>query len=423
MDERRQAVFRSIEEQGKLTPELQAQIGAAATMTALEDLYAPYKPKRRTRASIAKEKGLQPLADLILNQARSDQSLDNWQRLFSAKMCPRSRKPGPEGGISSPNGSATTPKCGGSHVRKRCSGACCTAKKLKRQPTRSEIYELYYEFELRVDKLRPHQVLALNRGETEKVLRVKVIAQERDWRNAVEAVIRPDPRSPLAGQLQQAMDDSAERLLLPSIERDVRRELSEKAERHAIGVFAENLRALLSQPPLAGQTVLGIDPGFRTGCKVAVVDPTGKLLETTTIYPHEPQKEWAKALETLAKLAARYQVTLITIGNGTASRETEQLAAELIRKVEGLRYLIVNEAGASCTAPARWRGPRCPNWMSACAGRSRSPAAPRTRWPSWSRSIPGRSVWVCTSTMSTRNSSTRAWPGWWRAWSTRWAWT
>ena len=200
---------------------------------------------------------------------------------------------------------------------------------------------------MRVDKLRPHQVLALNRGESEKVLRLKVIPQERDWRNAVEAVIRPDPRSPLAAQLQQATDDSAERLLLPAIERDVRRELSEKAERHAIGVFAENLRALLSQPPLAGHTVLGIDPGFRTGSKVAVVDPTGKLLETTTIYPHEPQKEWAKALETLARLVARYKVTLITIGNGTASRETEQLAAELTRKIEGLRYLIVNEAGAS----------------------------------------------------------------------------
>ena len=209
------------------------------------------------------------------------------------------------------------------------------------------VYELYYEFELRVDKLRPHQVLAINRGESEKVLRVKVEVQERDWRNSVEAVIRPDPRSPLMSQLQDAISDSAQRLLLPAIERDVRGELTEKAERHAIGVFAENLRALLSQPPLAGHTVLGIDPGFRTGSKVAVVDPTGKMLETTTIYPHEPQKQWAIALEILAKLVARYQVTLITIGNGTASRETEQLAAELTRKVEGLRYLIVNEAGAS----------------------------------------------------------------------------
>jgi len=208
---------------------------------------------------------------------------------------------------------------------------------------------------MRVDRLRPHQVLAIQRGEAEKALRVRVIVPERDWRSAIEAVFRPDRRSPLAAHLEAAAVDAAERLLLPSIERDVRRELSEKADAHAIAVFAENLRALLSQPPLAGYIVLGIDPGFRTGCKVAVVDATGKLLETSTIYPHEPQKQWNQTLKALRLLVSRHEVTLITIGNGTASRETEGLVAELIRTMEAEpdrsgsvpRYLIVNEAGAS----------------------------------------------------------------------------
>lgn len=347
LDDRRQAVLKSIEEQGKLTPELQAQIEAAATMTALEDLYTPFKPKRRTRASIAKEKGLQPLADLILGQVRSNQTLEQLAAPFINENVSTVEEAWAGGRDIVAEWISDNAEVRRVTREKGLQWGVVHSERVEDAVDEKRVYELYYEFELRVDKLRPHQVLALNRGETEKVLRLKVVVPERDWRNAVEAVIRPDARSLLASQLQEATNDSAERLLLPAIERDVRRELSEKAERHAIGVFAENLRALLSQPPLAGHTVLGIDPGFRTGSKVAVVDPTGKLLETTTIYPHEPQKQWAKALEALVKLVGRYQVTLITIGNGTASRETEQLAAELTHKVEGLRYLIVNEAGAS----------------------------------------------------------------------------
>jgi uncharacterized protein len=209
------------------------------------------------------------------------------------------------------------------------------------------VYALYYEFEIRVDKLRPHQVLAIGRGESEKILRVKVSVPERDWRTAVERHFRLDPKSPLAGQFEEAILDAANRLLLPAIERDVRRALTERAEAHAIRVFGENLRALLAQPPLLGRVVMGIDPGFRTGCKVAVVDPTGKALDTATIYPHEPQKKWDEALKKLASLIARYGVTLISIGNGTASRESELLAAELTRQMDAVKYLIVNEAGAS----------------------------------------------------------------------------
>src|SRR5581483_4988222 len=208
----------------------------------------------------------------------------------------------------------------------------------------------YYDFQCLVDRIQPYQTLAINRGETEKVLRVQVEVAERDWRSAVQSAFRDENRSPWVEQLELAIDDAAKRLLLPAIERDVRQYLSDKAEEHAIAVFAKNLSGLLTQPPLAGRTVLGLDPGFRTGCKVAVVDPTGKVLETTTIYPHQPQPQWAKSLEALAELVTKYKVSLIAIGNGTASRETEQLAAELIKKTTGsisLSYLIVNEAGAS----------------------------------------------------------------------------
>jgi uncharacterized protein len=211
------------------------------------------------------------------------------------------------------------------------------------------LFETYYAFEQPLGRLRPYQVLAINRGEAEKILRVGVAVPERDWRAAIGRHFRPDPRSPLADHLALAIDDAAARLLLPAIERDVRTELREGAERHAIGVFATNLRGLLTSPPLAGQTVLGLDPGFRTGCKVAVVDPTGKVLATDTIYPHEPQRRGEEALRALAALVARHGVTLVAIGNGTASRETEATVAELIRREAGreLRYLIVSEAGAS----------------------------------------------------------------------------
>jgi uncharacterized protein len=212
------------------------------------------------------------------------------------------------------------------------------------------VFQLYYDYSCRVDRLRPHQVLAINRGEAAKVLRVRLDVPERDWQQAISSSYRPDPRSPFAEQLGLACEDAAKRLLLPAVERDVRGALDERAELHAIEVFAENLRGLLTQPPLAGHTVLGIDPGNRSGCKVAVVDATGKLLETATIFPHAPQSQWGAALRTLASIAARHDVTLIAIGNGTASRETEQLAAELIRSAgdaSRLHYVTVSEAGAS----------------------------------------------------------------------------
>jgi uncharacterized protein len=347
LDERRETVLNTIQEQGKLTPELHQQLLAAESLTALEDLYQPYKPKRRTRASAAREKGLQPLADMILAQARLEGPLDQLAVPFLKEEVPTSDDAWTGARDIVAETISDHPQVRRATREKALQWGSERCEKIEGADDARGTYQLYYEFEYRVDKIRPHQVLAINRGEAEKVLRVKVIVPERDWRAAVASNFRLDPRSPLAGQFQIAIDDAAERLLLPAIERDVRRELTEKSEAHAIHVFAENLRALLSQPPLVGHTVLGIDPGFRTGSKVAVVDPTGKLLATTTIYPHEPQNRREEALEALARLVDRFGVTLITIGNGTASRETELLVADLTRSVKSVKYLIVNEAGAS----------------------------------------------------------------------------
>ena len=366
LEERAKTILKSIEEQGKLTPELQSQIEAAETLTALEDLYQPYKPKRRTRASIAREKGLQGLADWIIQQPRTRTPLAEIVKPFLNDQVPNAEEAwaGASDIVAETIsdhaevrrvtrekamkwGVLRCEKIDGPADEKNRADKEHRADKERQRDDRM-VYETYYQFECGVDRLRPHQVLAINRGETEKVLRVKIEIPERDWRNAITAVFCPDRLSPLSGQLELAINDSAERLLLPAIERDVRSELTEKAEIHAIHVFATNLRALLGQPPLSGHTVMGIDPGFRTGCKAAVVDATGKLLDTATIYPHEPQKERQRALKILAALVQKDQVSLITIGNGTASRETELLVAELIQtSAPQVKYLIVSEAGAS----------------------------------------------------------------------------
>jgi uncharacterized protein len=347
LDERREVVIASIQEQGRLTPELHQQLLAAQTLTALEDLYQPYKPKRRTRASIARERGLQGLADLILQQPRIGKSVHDTATPFLSEAVQTIEDA--LAGARDIVAEAISDHAGvrGQVRNKALRFGLLRSQKVKDAEDPKGVYQLYYEFEARADRLKPYQTLAINRGETEKVLRVRLDVAERDWSQAIEAVFRPDRHSPLAEQLELAIEDAAERLLLPAIERDVRSTLSERAESQAIQVFASNLRGLLSQPPLAGYTVLGIDPGFRTGCKVAVVDPTGKVLDTATIYPHEPQKQRDAALKSLAALVDQHGVNLITIGNGTASRETEQLVAELTRQRQGLGYLIVNEAGAS----------------------------------------------------------------------------
>ncbi len=347
LDERRATVLKSIEAQGKLTEELRAAILAAPTMTALEDLYAPYRPKRRTRATIARQKGLEPLAERILQQSKDRRSsLEIAADFLNDQVAtPQEALEGARDIVAEVI--SDNAKIRGEVRNKALRFATLYAQKAENAKDERQVYRDYYEFSARLDRLQPHQILAINRGEREGVLNVWIEIPERDWRKAIEAEYPVDLLSPFADDLIRAAEDGAKRLLLPAIERDLRRMLTERAEDHAIQVFATNLRALLGQPPLAGHIVLGIDPGYRTGCKVAVVDATGKLLDTATIYPHEPQNEWQESLQTLQTLIQRHHVSLIVIGNGTASRETEKLVAELTRHTPQTKYLIVNEAGAS----------------------------------------------------------------------------
>lgn len=350
VDERREAILASLEEQGVLTDRLRAELGAASTITELEDLYQPFRPKRRTRAGIARERGLERLAAAVLEQPRGGRPPEALAREFITPDVPTV-----EDALAGARDIVAEVVSDDPAVRRRVrekasKWAVLRSRKIEKAEDPRLVYELYYEFDARVDRIRPHQVLAIHRGEAEKVLRVRVDVDERDWRAAVEGAYRADPRSPFGPQLALAVEDAAKRLLLPAIERDVRRALSEAGEAHAIEVFANNLAGLLNQPPLAGRTVLALDPGFRTGCKVAVIDATGKVLATSTVYPHEPQNRRREALDELDRLVARFGVTLVAIGNGTASRETEAVVAELIARGSGpspLHYVMVSEAGAS----------------------------------------------------------------------------
>ena len=348
VDERRKSILEAIEEQGKLTEDLRAKIQAVENLTALEDLYLPYKLKRKTKASVAREKGLQGLADLILKQEISRTTAEAIARSYLSAAVPTVEEALQGGRDIVAETISDTPEVRRQTREKAMQWGILRTEKLANAVDEKQVYQVYYGFEGRVDRIRPHQVLAINRGEVEKVLRIHLDIPERDWRAAAGGSYRADRRSPFFEHLQLAIDDSAGRLLLPAIERDVRRLLTEQAELHAIQVFASNLRALLSLPPLAGYTVLGLDPGFRTGSKAAVVDPTGKVLDTGTIYPHEPQRKREEALAALQKWVEKFKIRLISIGNGTASRETEELAAELIRRMGGeLEYIITSEAGAS----------------------------------------------------------------------------
>jgi uncharacterized protein len=348
LDERRQTIISTIEEQGQMTPELHKTLLAATTLTALEDLYQPYKQKRHTRASAAREKGLEPLAQDILKQKRTQKSPEALAEPFLNDEVSTVEEALAGARDIAAEIISDDPKVRQRVREKAWKWGLLISEKIRDAEDQRGVYRLYYEYQYSVDRVRPHQTLALNRGEKEKVLRVQVDIPERDCLLAIGSVFRPDSRSSsLAEQLVLALQDSAKRLLIPAIERELRRELTDRAENHAIDVFANNLRGLFTQPPLVGNVVLGIDPAFRTGCKLAVIDATGKVLETGAIFPHQPQRRREDALKTLALLVDRHKVTLITIGNGTASRETEQLVAELTSRLQSVRYLIVDEAGAS----------------------------------------------------------------------------
>lgn len=353
LDERRDTIVSSIEEQGKMTPELMSALQSAESKTTLEDLYQPFKPKRRTRASMAKERGLEPLADQILMQVRTRESAGAIATQYISESVPTvadalqgARDIVAEIISDNPNVRRITRE-------KALKWGQVTSSKVVDAEDEKETFRLYYESQFRIDRLRPHQILALNRGEKLDVLRVVIDMPERDWRGAINTMYSSQRGSTFADQMDLAIEDASKRLLLPAIGRDVRRTLTEQAETHAIRVFASNLRGLLSQPPLRGYTILAIDPGYRTGCKLAVVDPTGRLLDTATIYPHPPQRKVSEAVAALKRLIDKHGVNLVAIGNGTASRETELMVADLIRSraddgaTEQLNYLMVNEAGAS----------------------------------------------------------------------------
>lgn len=349
LEEKKEQVLGSIEEQGKLTEDLKKQILAAETLVVVEDLYRPYRPKRRTRATIAKEKGLEPLAALITLQEVKEPLLKLAEEYVNEEKDVRSAKDALDGardiiaeGISDEAGYR-------SWIRKHTMQKGRVTSAAKDEKAES-VYEMYYDFEEPVLKLAGHRILALNRGEKEKFLTVKVEAPEEDIIRYLEKkTIRRDNEY-TAPILKEAAADAYKRLIAPAIEREIRNELTEKAEDGAIDVFGKNLTQLLMQPPIVGQTVLGWDPAFRTGCKLAVVDPTGKVLGTTVIYPTAPTtpQKIKASKDLLKKIIEKYNITLISVGNGTASRESEQFIVELLKEIpQKVQYVIVNEAGAS----------------------------------------------------------------------------
>ena len=349
LEEKKEQVLSSIEEQGKLTGELKKQILAAETMVVVEDLYRPYRPKRRTRAMIAKEKGLEPLAAVITLQ-KADKPVEVYaEEYVNSEKEVNSVKEAIDGAKDIIAESVSDEADYRIWIRKATVQHGKVISQAKDENAES-VYEMYYDFEEPVNRLAGHRVLALNRGEKEKFLNVKIEAPEEDiLRYLQKKVIRKDNpvTSPI---LKEVVEDSYKRLIAPAIEREIRNLLTEKAEDGAIKVFGKNLEQLLMQPPIVGQVVLGWDPAFRTGCKLAVVDPTGKVIGTTVIYPTAPttpQKIQA-AKDLLKKIIKKYHITLISLGNGTASRESEQFIVDLLKEIpEKVQYVIVNEAGAS----------------------------------------------------------------------------
>ena len=347
LEERKAAVLASIEEQGMLNEELKDKIDKASTLVAVEDLYRPYKPKKKTRAGIARQKGLEGLA-IIISLQRTNRSIEEEALGFvSEEKGVADVKEAISGALDIIAENISDDAQYRTYIRKLSMKEGLISSQAK-DKTAESVYEMYYDFEEPVSKIVGHRILALNRGEKEKVLTVKILAPvDKIITYLDKQVITSDNRftTPL---LKEAIADSYDRLIAPSIERDIRNELTEKAEDGAITVFGKNLKQLLLQPPIAGHVVLGWDPAFRTGCKLAVVDPTGKVLETKVIFPTAPQNKVDEAKAELKRLIKKYNITLISLGNGTASRESEQVIVELIKEIDTpLQYVIVSEAGAS----------------------------------------------------------------------------
>ena len=349
LEEKKEQVLSSIEEQGKLTEELKQQILAAETLVSVEDLYRPYRPKRRTRATIAKEKGLEPLAAVIMLQKSMEPLEKIAEAYISQEKSVVSASEAVAGARDIIAESISDNADYRSWIRKITMNkgkVISTAK----DPEAESVYEMYYEFEEPAEKLAGHRILALNRGEKEKFLTVKVQAPEEEILRYLEKKVIVNENPYTTEVLKETVADSYNRLIAPAIEREIRSELTERAENGAIEVFGKNLHQLLMQPPIAGKVVLGWDPAFRTGCKLAVVDETGKVIGTTVIYPTAPTtpKKIQASKDLLKKIIPKYHISLISLGNGTASRESEEFIVELLKEIpEKVQYVIVNEAGAA----------------------------------------------------------------------------
>lgn len=347
LEKRKAAVLKSIADQNKLTPKLEAAIQAAATLQEVEDLYRPYKPKRRTRATVARQRGLEPLAEMMLAQEITAGSPETHAEAFLSDELPtvEDALAGARDIVAEIAAEDAEVR---RHTRRRTLDEAVLACALADEDADPENkYRMYHDFAEPLRGLPPHRLLAINRGEREGALKARLAVYDDDLIADIENRYVKDTASIFAGQVRLAVADGYKRLLAPAVERDLRRNLTEHADAHAIGVFATNLRALLLGPPLREMRVMGIDPGYRTGCKVALVDATGKFIGGTTIYPHAPQKHWDQAVRTLAEMMQQAHIDVIAVGNGTASRETESLAAEVVAQAERGAYVMVNEDGAS----------------------------------------------------------------------------
>ena len=362
LEDKKEQVLKSIEEQGKLTDELKEKILAAQTLVVVEDLYRPYRPKRKTRASIAKEKGLEPLAEYILHQEAAEPVLNEAAKYVSEEKevkTPEEALQGAQDIIAEMISDDADHRLYIRNITVEEGIVTSTAKDEKTQ----SVYEMYYNFEEPVKKIAGHRVLALNRGEAEKVLTVKVNAPKERILRYLEKKLITKENEYTTPVICAAVEDSYDRLIAPAIEREIRNDLTEKAEDGAINVFGKNLEQLLLQPPIAGKVVLGWDPAFRTGCKLAVVDATGKVLDTKVIFPTAPQNKVEESKAELKKLIKKYNIDLISVGNGTASRESEQVIVELLKELDRpVQYVIVNEAGASVYSASKLATEEFPNF-------------------------------------------------------------
>ncbi len=365
LEDKKKQVLSSIEDQGKLTEELKAQILAAQTLVVVEDLYRPFRPKRRTRATIAKEKGLEPLANIIMLQM-TKKSIEEEAEAFVSE---EKEVASVEEAIAGAKDIIAEHISDEADYRIRIRNLTTqkgTISSVAKDEKAQSVYEMYYDFEEPMKKLAGHRVLALNRGEKEKFLTIKIVAPEEEILRYLEKQVITRDNPSTTPILKEVTEDSYKRLIAPAIEREIRSDLTEKAEDGAIKVFGKNLEQLLMQPPIAGKTVLGWDPAFRTGCKLAVVDPTGKVLDTTVVYPTAPtnEKKIRAAKDTVEAMIKKYGVSLISVGNGTASRESEQVIVDMLKEIPEakVQYVITNEAGASVYSASKLATEEFPNF-------------------------------------------------------------